>query len=1326
MGFLSTVVIGSLTIGNIITLASIAFQIVQAKKARKAAKAAAEARKGFEMVVEGDISTLPIVYGKALVGGTRVFHMTASNFKYAATNADKVFNIGPPGKPAGSYNYMRYNEDTQAFEEATQTYPAVPDGYLNRDLSGNKNEFLLFQQAICQGEISRVWDIVINESQYIDDPSLGRGSAASSINPFESTVKSAFRADIHYKGGVADALMSANASQRSSALFTESAYATIAIRLDRDDPQFNGVPIVQFLVEGSKVRKVQNGALTAGREYSNNPAWCLLDYLLHARSGKNLDLSQIDLASFEQAAAVCDTIVQRNVYTGGRIYQPTDKSRNIVQRDLPLYECNIIIDVAKPIRENVEAILATMGDARLVWSSGKYKLLLQYPTSNEVISTAATITDDDIVRETPVEINWPTASERLNHCTVRFNNEAEGFKEDSVSWPPKNPGQYWKGVGGKKYTPVSGWNDNDNNKLLNSYGVWDGSGETASFRWLIIPKVTGTYILKGVIDDVGSITIIGAGTLALDGAARQTTVNLVKDTQYTITAEANNSRGGLKGMAGILISPDGNTFWTSRDDSYSAYIQVSTSNAVYLEMKQEDNNLELETDVFAEGITDYYHAIAKAEELVRTSRSAFGVKFAFAIKDRYLEPGDIVKIQSETLKLGLSGDLFVRVNEVKVSENGNCEVSGTRFDWTQLAWNVKDDEYLRPGNAYEFTIPAPQELTFKVGNNEIKGSAGTLEWSHVSDSRRVGYALYAHVAGDMGTDGRPVFNEIGRATSNKFALTSYIETSMIFGVKTVSSTGAMSSMTVTSYTSAELLIGPKPPTVTTLGLVVAGDQRDSVKVNWVIPAKRADNTDYSDHYVTNIFRSKTNNFATAKRVAQVEGTEFTERPTEFGNLFYWVQLVSLRAVRGDASASATINVKPVVIGEDLTPTPTPTGFAVTALFSNYQLMWDNPVYTIGGGHSRTLIYAREWPENTAQPAFSESFLVGSAIGTIHNYPGKLGTRMIFWVSWQSLGGGKSAVPAGPIAVKTGLIGNADLGDLIIEADNIAENGVNLSKFAEGIEPVKIVTSLPITKQTEVVVFEGKIYRWNVDKYTAEVATVDLTGQITNTQISDDSISTPKLRAGSISTDKLAANAVTAGKIAADSIVAGHLQAGIISTDKLAANAVTADKIAANAIVAGSAAIANGAIRNALIENGAIDNAKIANAAITTAKIGEAQVDTLRIGPNMVTVPSGATGVLGQVAATYVYMEHPGRIMLIVTANWQAQNNSLSTGTITPICAGQAGPAVSISMPQGFSGAATAMGIFDVPAGNHYCYADVSNTGQRIPSSNGIIAIGIKR
>jgi hypothetical protein len=99
---------------------------------------------------------------------------------------------------------------------------------------------------------------------------------------------------------------------------------------------------------------------------------------------------------------------------------------------------------------------------------------------------------------------------------------------------------------------------------------------------------------------------------------------------------------------------------------------------------------------------------------------------------------------------------------------------------------------------------------------------------------------------------------------------------------------------------------------------------------------------------------------------------------------------------------------------DLTPPPTPEGLTVTAAFSNIIIRWDQPTYTQGQGHIRTLIYGAVWAaDDPTPPVFSEAQLIASATRTnIYAYPTNPSTRWAIWIRWQSIDGGISVVPAG--------------------------------------------------------------------------------------------------------------------------------------------------------------------------------------------------------------------------------------------------------------------------------------------------------------------------
>lgn len=170
-------------------------------------------------------------------------------------------------------------------------------------------------------------------------------------------------------------------------------------------------------------------------------------------------------------------------------------------------------------------------------------------------------------------------------------------------------------------------------------------------------------------------------------------------------------------------------------------------------------------------------------------------------------------------------------------------------------------------------------------------------------------------------------------------------------------------------------------------------------------------------------------------------------------------------------------------------------------------------------------------------------------------------------------------------------------DLSVGADSLAST---LTRFY-------LVSAMPVGTQwnqypddaTFFNTTDRKIYRrTGPTSWTAEVPTIDLAGQITETQITDDSISTPKLQALAITAEKIAANSVIAGKIAAD--------------------AVTAGTIAAAAIRAADAVFETGAIQTADIGDLTVTNAKIGNASITNAKIGNAEITGAKIAGGTIT------------------------------------------------------------------------------------------------------------
>ena len=369
----------------ILFVASVVYQNKKQKQLKARQAAAEEKRKGFTFTTSGQAVPVPVLYGKNFIGGIAVKHHITSTYTSAAITGTDNFN----------------------------------QGFTNTTTSGTKNEFLHVQYALCQDGVEGTVGVKVNNLDYND--------AGQRFNHLIRT---------YANGGTADPIATANGIPLTNQ-FTGTSYASATFKLDRDDPQYNGSPEMGFLMKGRKVRAVELNtgvySLASTYSYSNNPALCLLDYLLNTDFGRGLSVAEVDLQSFYEAALVCGTTVSTGRAVSGVI------NGGPTTRDIPLYECNITLSPTDKIRDNIEAILNTMALAELTWSSeGKYKLLVEYPTSlveqDALVDVNHYFTDDDIIRS-KVDISWPSASERLNQVTISFLNEHEDFKSDSVTWP---------------------------------------------------------------------------------------------------------------------------------------------------------------------------------------------------------------------------------------------------------------------------------------------------------------------------------------------------------------------------------------------------------------------------------------------------------------------------------------------------------------------------------------------------------------------------------------------------------------------------------------------------------------------------------------------------------------------------------------------------------------------------------------------------------------------------------------------------------------------------------------------------------------------------
>lgn len=97
---------------------------------------------------------------------------------------------------------------------------------------------------------------------------------------------------------------------------------------------------------------------------------------------------------------------------------------------------------------------------------------------------------------------------------------------------------------------------------------------------------------------------------------------------------------------------------------------------------------------------------------------------------------------------------------------------------------------------------------------------------------------------------------------------------------------------------------------------------------------------------------------------------------------------------------------------DLTPPPTPTGFAVSAAISHVFIEHDQPAYLMGHGHLRTRLYGVTHTAGQPLPTFNNAVELGQFSGTIWALASNPATTWRLWIKWETNDGVLSVAPAG--------------------------------------------------------------------------------------------------------------------------------------------------------------------------------------------------------------------------------------------------------------------------------------------------------------------------
>jgi hypothetical protein len=239
------------------------------------------------------------------------------------------------------------------------------------------------------------------------------------------------------------------------------------------------------------------------------------------------------------------------------------------------------------------------------------------------------------------------------------------------------------------------------------------------------------------------------------------------------------------------------------------------------------------------------------------------------------------------------------------------------------------------------------------------------------------------------------------------------------------------------------------------------------------------------------------------------------------------------------------------------------------------------------------------------------------------------------------------------------------------AATVADGSITTAKFAQGIRPVEIVSTLPTTGNVEgrlvYLTTDDKLYRYDGTNFVTGINGADLTGTIGANQIAANAITVGKVAAGAIGASEIASGAISTDKLAAGAITSEKITALAVTSAKIAADAITTDKIAANAITAGK--IQAAAIGTSQLASGAITADKLAanQVLIGTAQIADANITTLKVAGNAITQAQAFTKSKADVPVGSSYqtvlsgsVTVSGTQPVIVMAAWNSPNQRTAT------------------------------------------------------------------
>ena len=614
---------------------STTISIAQAVIAKKKAAAARDASLGQDVRVTNASEPLEIHYGKIATSGVRTVVATSSNFTDAEFTGTRIGPLlsGPEDKSGGK-----------------------------------KNEFLATQVAIGIGEITSI-NACLTDDQKQGDKANYKWTMQK-WNPGGTA---------GYSGG------SFVSRLKPTNFFEGLTHATNVYKLNREEPQYSGVPYpLYFIKEGIKVKSITRSgtegnytyAITRNAEntadllgYSNTVAYVLLDYItnpiygvqwkLYTAEEKAADptlVDDIDLESFYKAHQLCNT----------KMMGPDNVLDSIVTSDL---DGSLPAETPLEVQVPAEFTITNENGETFIISFPKFEIDLGLlPGSPNYINTENTssgITNSDSILRYEFNGSISTgANHRDNIATIlSVIPGVEFFRSPTGQWklvvpelfkPIEMPKEFIAGV----YPRFS--------RIKHTIGAGEPS------------------IFEVIVDTTSS----DPSTTRSDWARISTVANY--ETQTIAVIDDSELVGEIE-----IAYPDSTNKYNqidvrfpnvNKDYADDSIVFPPDGSAMLSYFLTQDNQKPLKDLYDMRGIVNTFHAKAWASNKVRQSRRE---TYSFQTRPSgfLYEPGDIVELVDPAAHFG-NNRIFVKIQSTKVMSNLNVKFTAVRYFQSDYGWEL--------------------------------------------------------------------------------------------------------------------------------------------------------------------------------------------------------------------------------------------------------------------------------------------------------------------------------------------------------------------------------------------------------------------------------------------------------------------------------------------------------------------------------------------------------------------------------------------------------------------------------------------------------------